>query len=112
MLKYLSFGRVGSNLALKKKLLAGFGAVQLVMLIVAGYGYFGFVSVTEDVQEYAVNADIGSKTAKVEIDFLKLRRHALAFSHTGDAAEAEAVHKLAEARAPQLAELEAKVTDP
>ncbi len=111
MLKNLSFGRIGSNLALKKKLLAGFGAVQLVMLIVAGFGYFGFVSVSDDVQEYAANTEIGSKTAKVEIDFLKLRRHALAFSHTGDAAEAEAVHKLADALAPKLAELEAKVTD-
>ena len=112
MIKNFSVGKTMKNLALKKKLLSGFGTVQLILIAVAAFGYYGFVSVSNNIDEYSRNTEISGKTAKIEIAFLKLRRHALAFAHDGKAEDAEAVEALASAIAPKLATLKDELTDP
>jgi len=96
-------GLIG-NQKVKMKVFMGFGAVLVVLLAMAAFGLFGFVSVSHDVDEYTEQVHEAALTARIEAEFLKLRMHAREFTHTGHQPDADKVHELAGKLKPMLVE--------
>lgn len=101
-----------SNLKVKTKVFAGFFVVLAVLIAVSAFGYFGFVTVSHDVDEYTEMVEEAALISHIEADFLKLRTHAREFANTGREADAKAVHELEASLVPMMGEAKNHLTDP
>ena len=88
-------GRLFTNMNIRTKILGGFGAVMLVLIVVAGSGYFGFVGVGNDVTKLTAAIDEAGLANSIEIKFLKLEKHAKEYSILQQQKDAKAVEKYA-----------------
>ena len=84
-----------NNMKIKTKILSGMAVVLAVLLLVAGNGYFSFVTVGTDVEQYSEAVEEATLAAKIEANFLKLRGHAREYAYAGHEADAAAVQGLA-----------------
>lgn len=91
-----------SNMSIKAKIFSGFAAALAILLVVAGTGYTGLVTVSQEVEEMNELVEDGLLVAKIEADFLKLRTHAREFANKGRDADAEGVHALQAKIAPDI----------
>ncbi|MGB0683334.1 MAG: HAMP domain-containing methyl-accepting chemotaxis protein [Magnetovibrionaceae bacterium] len=101
-----------ADLKVKTRILAGFGLILGVLIVVSIFGYVGFVAVSEDVEEYAYHVEEAALISHIETEFLKLRTHAREYANTGHEADAEAVHQLSKVLDGLLAKAKAFVKDP
>ena len=69
------------NMAIKSKILSGFAAVLVVLMGVAGIGYYGFTVVNQEVDEMVMAAEESQMIAHIEAEFLTLRSHAREFAN-------------------------------
>lgn len=92
------------NLKVRTKVFVGFAVVLSVMLLVAGFGTYGFVLVSHDMDEYAEQVHEAALIARIETEFLKLQTHAREFANTGRDSDAKRVHAIAAKLPPMMAE--------
>ncbi len=83
-----------ADLTIRTKLQGGFGLVLAILLAVSAFGFYGFVTVGHEVEEFAETAEEAAITARIESAFLKLNVHGREFAHTGDAQEAAKVREI------------------
>ncbi|MEQ9639215.1 MAG: methyl-accepting chemotaxis protein [Alphaproteobacteria bacterium] len=88
------FFQAVTDLKIRVKILGGFGLVLAILLSVSAFGFFGFVTVGHEVEEFAETAEEAAITARIESAFLKLNVHAREFAHTGDAQQATKVREI------------------
>ncbi len=80
--------------SIKTKILAGFACVLIILLAVAGIGYWRFLGVSVSLREYVRLVSVVSASRDVDRNFAELRRHVREFALTGNAAEADATGKI------------------
>jgi len=85
-------GNALTNMKVKTKDFAGFTVVLTVLIAVSYFGYFGFVSVSHDVEKYSEMVEEAALIAKIEAEFSKLRTHAREYVNTGQEADDKAGH--------------------
>ena len=81
-----------ANMKVKTKVFSGFAVVLAVLIGVSSFGYFGFVSVSKDVDHYSELVEEAALISKIEAEFLKMKSHAREYANTGHEADAKAVH--------------------
>ena len=81
----------------------GFGAVLAFMLLVSGFGQYGFYTVSLDMDEYSERSQEASLIAFIEADFLRLSNAASKFQNSGGEEEATAVREMIDILGPMLA---------
>lgn len=81
----------------------GFGAVLAFMLLVSGFGQYGFYTVSLDMDEYSERSQEASLIAFIEADFLRLSNAASKFQNSGGEEEARAVREMIDILGPMLA---------
>ena len=82
----------------------GFGAVLAVILLVSGFGQYGFYTVSLDMDEYSERSQEASLIAFIEANFLRLSNAAINFQNSGGEEEATAVREMTDILGPMLAE--------
>jgi len=92
------------NRKVRVKVFMGFGAVLAVMLLVSGFGQYGFYTVSLDMDEYSERSQEASLIAFIEANFLRLSNAASAFQNKGGEEQATAVREMADILEPMLAE--------
>jgi methyl-accepting chemotaxis protein len=85
------------NLKILTKTLLGFGAVLVVLAIVAIAGVIGFGRVANDLTHYVAAVELFGDSANIERDLLEMRGHIDTFVRTGDSAEIGVVQELEKA---------------
>ncbi len=110
--KTLGVVRFFNDLKIRSKILCSVAVVLAILVIVAGKGYFSFVSVGTDVDKFSEAVEEASIAAKTEANFLKLRAHAREFGYTGRDSDVAAVRKLAEKVTKNIEHAMAVIHDP
>nr|WP_298685537.1 methyl-accepting chemotaxis protein [uncultured Dongia sp.] len=82
------------NLKILTKTLLGFGAVLLVLTIVAVAGVVGLSRVATDLTHYIKAVELFGDAAAIERDLLEMRGHIDTYVRTGDAAQIGVVQEL------------------
>jgi methyl-accepting chemotaxis protein len=82
------------NLKILTKTLVGFGAVLVILAIVAGTGILGLVRTSTDFDHYTNAVELFGDAAAIERDLLKVQSHIDTYIRTGDAAEIAVVSEL------------------
>jgi methyl-accepting chemotaxis protein len=77
------------NMKVKTKIFAGFIAVLVVLAVVSGAGYAGFVRTAHEFEAYARAVELAADAQAIESDLAKLRQRIEAFVRTGREEEAE-----------------------
>ena len=85
------------NLKILTKTLLGFGAVLVVLAIVAIAGVIGFGRIAADLSHYTAAVELFGDSANIERDLLKMRSHIDSYVRTGDSAEIGVVQELEKA---------------
>ena len=65
---------------IKTKMLAGFGCVLIILLCVAGIGYWRFLGVEASFRDYTQRVAVVAISRDIDRDFSELRRHVYASS--------------------------------
>ena len=95
-------GGVFADMRVRTKILCGFSVVLLVLVGALAFAYVSFVSVSHDVEEYAVYVEEASAISEIEARFLKFNSHAREFANTANQADAKQVFLIAEELVPML----------
>ncbi len=82
--------------SIKTKMLAGFASVLVILLAVAGIGYWRFLGVAGSLHEYVQRVDVVRFSRDIDREFAEMRRHVREFAMAGDPAEATAAATFAE----------------
>ena len=69
-----------SSMKIKFKILSGFLMILTIMAVIAGFGYFGFVRIGHDIEQYGEYVEEASLIGRIETEFLKLRNYARQFT--------------------------------
>ena len=73
-----------ANLKLKTRILMGFSVVLVVLIGVAGFGFFGLTKVAHDVEIYSANVEEATAISEVATTFLKAEADVREYAATGD----------------------------
>ncbi|WP_374652425.1 methyl-accepting chemotaxis protein [Dongia sp.] len=92
------------NLKILTKIVLGFGAVLLILAIVAAAGIVGFSRISHDLARYISAVELYGDAADIEGDLLDLRSHVDNYVRTGDAAHIDEIHELEQAIAADIAD--------
>ena len=92
------------NRKVRAKVFMEFGAVLAVMLLISGFGQYGFYTVSLDMDEYSKRSQEASLIAFIEANFLRLSNTASKFQKSGGEEEATAVREMTNIFGPMLAE--------
>ncbi len=95
-------GSVIQNLAVRKKLYSGFGVVLILMIAIFGFGFFGFTTVSHEVEQMNHASEEVAEVAHIEAQFLKLRTFAREFANLGHEEDAKKVEQLAKKIKPGI----------
>ena len=83
------------NTSIRSKLLIGFSAALVPLLIVGGISFWKFSSVADSFILYSEQVEIATNAARIETSFFRLQGYAREFANTGREEDAEAVRRLA-----------------
>ena len=81
--------RVGA-LSIKTRMLAGFACVLVILLAVAGIGFWRFEGVAGSLRAYVQRVGVVEASRIIDREFADMRRHVREFAFTGDPNEAAA----------------------
>ena len=81
---------------IKTKMLAGFGCVLIILLCVAGIGYWRFLGVEASFRDYTQRVAVVAISRDIDRDFSELRRHVREFAFVGTPDDATAAATLAD----------------
>ena len=85
-----------SALSIKTKILAGFASVVVILLAVAGIGYWSFLGVADSLHRYVQRVGVVATSRDIDRNFSELRRHVREFVFTGNPDEATAATSMAD----------------
>ena len=91
-----------SSMKIKFKILSGFLMILTIMAVIAGFGYFGFVRIGHDIEQYGEYVEEASLIGEIETEFLKLRNYARQFTQDGNEKDAEKVAELEKEIRPMI----------
>lgn len=78
------------TLSIKAKILAGFACVLVILLAVAGIGYWRFQGVAASLRSYVQRVGVVEASRIIDHEFEEMRRHVREFAFTGNPDEATA----------------------
>ena len=84
------FGRWLGALSIKTRILIGFGCVLVILLAVAGIGYWRFQGVAGSLRSYVQRVGVVEASRVIDREFAEMRRHVREFAFTGNPEEATA----------------------
>jgi methyl-accepting chemotaxis protein len=85
-----------SALSIKTKILVGFASVLIILLAVAGIGYWSFLGVADSLRDYVQRVAIVAASRDIDRSFSEMRRHVREFAFTGNPDEGSAAASMAE----------------
>ncbi len=86
-------GNFFQNLSVRIKIFSGFAATTVLMLAIFGFGYFGFVTVSHEVEAMNKATEEVAVIAHIEMEFLKLKSHAREYANLGHESDAKKVEE-------------------
>ena len=78
------------TLSIKVKILAGFACVLVILLAVAGIGYWRFQGVADSLRSYVQRVGVVEASRMIDREFEEMRRHVREFAFSGNPDEATA----------------------
>ena len=99
-----SGGGFFANMKVMTKVLAGFGAVLVLLAAVAVTGFTSFVRTGHEVDIYADRVEEAALASKIEATFYHLQVYVREFAATGNMEDVDKAHELAEELKPLIAE--------
>ncbi|MGE5539128.1 MAG: methyl-accepting chemotaxis protein [Gemmatimonas sp.] len=104
--------RLFSNMKIRKKVLAGFAAVLLLLVTLGGIAFTTLLSIGGTFNSYAAISDAALQVAVIERNVVGLRRNVLVFTTSGDSAAVARVKELGAELRKQIPETVAAILDP
>ena len=101
-----------TNLRVRTKILLGFTVVLIVLGAVLVFAFLSFVTISKDIDEYALHVEEASLIGQIEARFLRFSAHAREFANTAHEEDANRVYEIAAALAPLMEQAKQHFTNP